>query len=209
MPKVSANERAATRTRLLEAGKAEFAERGLAGARFDEIAVAAGHAKGTIYNYFDSKEELFFTIVGEWCALLVDAIDAEPQGSARQRLRRVAELDVEIARKDPDLALVVVQQMPTLVVSHASAVNAALEPGLARLAAIVRAGLEAGEFRSAQSADTIVRLFLSTLSSFELEALLPDTEFALDDVVGLLDRHFLEGFCERAPIPVASTEDIS
>ena len=27
-----------------------FAERGLAGARFDEISVAAGHARGTIYN---------------------------------------------------------------------------------------------------------------------------------------------------------------
>ena len=104
MARVSATERAATRIRLIEAAKREFAERGLAGARFDEISLAAGHAKGTIYNYFDSKEELFFTIVEEWCPLLSDAFDPSAAGTARDQLRRIAELDVESARKDPDLA---------------------------------------------------------------------------------------------------------
>ncbi|MDG2261606.1 MAG: TetR family transcriptional regulator, partial [Actinomycetota bacterium] len=52
MPRISPEQRQATRLRLIDAGKAEFAERGLAGARFDEISLAAGHAKGTIYNYF-------------------------------------------------------------------------------------------------------------------------------------------------------------
>ena len=63
MPRITASERDATRRRLVDAAKTEFAERGLAGARFDQISLAAGHAKGTIYNYFPDKEALFFTIV--------------------------------------------------------------------------------------------------------------------------------------------------
>ena len=63
MPRITASERDATRRRIVDAAKTEFAERGLAGARFDQISLAAGHAKGTIYNYFPDKEALFFTIV--------------------------------------------------------------------------------------------------------------------------------------------------
>ncbi|WP_188545896.1 TetR family transcriptional regulator [Rhodococcoides trifolii] len=50
---------AATRQRLIDAGTAEFAERGIAGARVDRIAAAAQSNKAQIYTYFGSKEALF------------------------------------------------------------------------------------------------------------------------------------------------------
>jgi AcrR family transcriptional regulator len=48
-----------TKERILRAAAAEFAERGIAGARVDRIVEAAGTGKGLIYNYFGSKENLF------------------------------------------------------------------------------------------------------------------------------------------------------
>jgi AcrR family transcriptional regulator len=48
-----------TRQRLLDAALAEFAERGLAGARVDRIGVAAGVNKAQIYHHFGSKDGLF------------------------------------------------------------------------------------------------------------------------------------------------------
>jgi AcrR family transcriptional regulator len=48
-----------TKQRILRAAAAEFAERGIAGARVDRIVEAAGTGKGLIYNYFGSKENLF------------------------------------------------------------------------------------------------------------------------------------------------------
>jgi AcrR family transcriptional regulator len=48
-----------TKERILRAAAAEFAERGIAGARVDRIVEAAGTGKGLIYNYFGSKEKLF------------------------------------------------------------------------------------------------------------------------------------------------------
>jgi AcrR family transcriptional regulator len=49
----------ATRQRLLDAAAEEFAARGIAGARVDRIAQAAGSNKAQIYHYFGSKEALF------------------------------------------------------------------------------------------------------------------------------------------------------
>ena len=50
---------AATRQRILDAALAEFAEKGLAGARIDDIAARGGVNKRMIYAYFGNKEDLW------------------------------------------------------------------------------------------------------------------------------------------------------
>ncbi|WP_457588846.1 TetR/AcrR family transcriptional regulator [Ensifer canadensis] len=53
----------ATKARILEAAKKEFAKNGLGGARVDEIAEKASANKRMIYHYFESKERLFQTVL--------------------------------------------------------------------------------------------------------------------------------------------------
>ena len=48
-----------TKSKILATALDEFAEKGFAGARVDQIAQAAGVNKAMIYYYFASKEELF------------------------------------------------------------------------------------------------------------------------------------------------------
>src|ERR1700733_281390 len=48
-----------TRKRLLAAATDEFAALGIAGARIDRIAAAAGCNKAMIYAYFGNKDQLF------------------------------------------------------------------------------------------------------------------------------------------------------
>lgn len=55
----------ATKARILEAAKEEFARLGLGGARVDEIAERAKANKRMIYHYFGSKEELFKVVLEE------------------------------------------------------------------------------------------------------------------------------------------------
>jgi AcrR family transcriptional regulator len=62
----------ATRERILEAAKEEFAERGLAGARINRIAAEAQASKERLYAYFPSKEGLFAAVVER---LVVDVSD--------------------------------------------------------------------------------------------------------------------------------------
>jgi TetR/AcrR family transcriptional regulator len=55
----SADRAAETRARILEAALREFSANGLAGARTEQIAVAAGVNKALLYYYFESKEKLY------------------------------------------------------------------------------------------------------------------------------------------------------
>jgi AcrR family transcriptional regulator len=52
-----------TKRRVLDAAYREFAAHGLAGARVDRIAAAAGANKRAIYDYFGNKEQLFDLVV--------------------------------------------------------------------------------------------------------------------------------------------------
>jgi AcrR family transcriptional regulator len=50
---------------LLAAALDLFVERGFSAARLDDVAARAGVSKGTLYLYFESKEELFKAVVRE------------------------------------------------------------------------------------------------------------------------------------------------
>ena len=63
-----------TKQLLLDAATAEFSARGLAGARVDRIAAAAGVNKERIYQYFGNKEQLFGTVLSNQLALVMDAV---------------------------------------------------------------------------------------------------------------------------------------
>src|SRR5512140_2797797 len=52
-----------TRRALLAAALAEFSDKGLAGARVDEIAARAGVNKQLVYHHFGSKDDLFRTVL--------------------------------------------------------------------------------------------------------------------------------------------------
>src|SRR5688572_6357507 len=48
---------------ILAAAEVEFADKGLAGARVDEIAEASGVNKQMIYYYYGSKEDLYLAVL--------------------------------------------------------------------------------------------------------------------------------------------------
>jgi AcrR family transcriptional regulator len=65
----------ATRSRLIAAGRAEFAEFGIAGARVDRIASNAGANKAQIYHYFGSKDHLFDAV---WESIVTQIVSDAP-----------------------------------------------------------------------------------------------------------------------------------
>ncbi|MFF4356892.1 TetR family transcriptional regulator [Streptomyces sp. NPDC001604] len=68
----------ATRARIFEAAVAEFAARGIAGARIDRIAAAAKANKQLIYAYFGNKAELFTQVLGKVMLDLAAAVPVDP-----------------------------------------------------------------------------------------------------------------------------------
>jgi AcrR family transcriptional regulator len=90
----SADRRAERRQVILEAALKEFSARGFAAARLDDVADAAGIAKGTIYLYFRDKEALFQDLIRSEMSPVVATL--ETALAADLPVRAVAEQAVEV-----------------------------------------------------------------------------------------------------------------
>lgn len=78
-----------TRRALLDAATQEFARGGYEAANVNRISLAAGFAKGTIYNYFPSKRDLMLD--------LIDDIAAEHVRIIMDRVGQVADPEERLA----------------------------------------------------------------------------------------------------------------
>ena len=147
MARVSMATRQATRERLLASAAREFAERGVERANIDAISVAAGHAKGTVYNYFASKEELFLAVVREASEQATASAAAPARASARDRLRATLASFCAWARANEDLAKVLVRECLMGTPGLQVRMPAAEEPLLGKLEEVLRDGSAQGELR--------------------------------------------------------------
>ena len=62
---------------ILEAGEKLFAKKGFYPTTMEEVARAAGLAKGTIYLHFNDKRDLFFSIIEKKLDILLEKIEKE------------------------------------------------------------------------------------------------------------------------------------
>lgn len=83
---------AETRSRILEAALQEFSAHGLAGARTERIAAAAGVNKALLYYHFDSKEKLYLAALESISITIRDRSMAVflREASPGERLLRIA-----------------------------------------------------------------------------------------------------------------------
>ncbi len=130
----------------------EFAQRGFAATRLDDVASRAGVAKGTIYLYFDSKVDLFKAVVRETVIpqfeqvgnLLAD-FEGPTEDLLRMFLKRIAHDFVET-----DIHHIIRlihaegQQFPDLSEFYFKEV---ISRGMARMREILARGVDRGEFR--------------------------------------------------------------
>ena len=75
---------------ILQAARQVFARRGFADASMEEIAQAAGLAKGTLYLYYDSKRELYTAALRAGLVELAEAVErarSRPPRTSRRASR--------------------------------------------------------------------------------------------------------------------------
>lgn len=93
-----------TRHALVRAGLELFAAQGFSGTTVDQVAVAAGVAKGTVYNYFPSKEDLALAgLAATLEGLQTDMAALFALPTLPDRLRAVLTVLVAASRGNPEL----------------------------------------------------------------------------------------------------------
>lgn len=95
---------------IIDIATNEFVEKGLAGARIDEIAGKA--TKRKIYYYFEGKDELYRAVLARAYAQVRESeaqVDIE-SGNAAEALRRLIEHDVHYHARHPELVRLVMNE---------------------------------------------------------------------------------------------------
>ena len=90
------------RTAILDCAEEVFLEKGFQAASMAGIAAILGGSKGTLYNYFPSKEDLFIACVTRRCQYLqeqVSSVVSEGQ-SLEETLNRIGKRFVELVYSD-------------------------------------------------------------------------------------------------------------
>src|SRR5687768_16641702 len=95
-----------TRARILQAARESFAKAGYAGTANKQIADRAGITAAAIYQYFDSKADLFMAVVkdaqGELVPQFREAAESAP--TVRDAFRALLLASADLHAKDPSLA---------------------------------------------------------------------------------------------------------
>jgi AcrR family transcriptional regulator len=177
---------------ILDAAVAVFAEKGFAAARMEDIARRAGVTKGTIYLYFQGKEDVFKTLVRESIVPTIAANTANAQrfeGKSSDLIRMVLTAISSFLFTSDRIVL------PKIIISEAGNFpelarfyrEEVVDRGLALITGIVERGIARGEFRNLPS-DHVARLCMSPV----LLVVMWRTSFARFDTTPFDFRAFVQ-----------------
>jgi TetR/AcrR family transcriptional regulator len=140
-----------TRARILDAALQEFSAHGLAGARTEQIAAAAGVNKALLYYYFDSKENLYLAALEMISAKVRDRSMSVflLRATAGERLLRAALEHFDRILEQQEFQSLMQQEMMRLHKGESGAlailVKRVFAPLLAMYESILREGIGSGE----------------------------------------------------------------
>lgn len=176
-------ERQSKKERIIAAAARVFAQRGYAGSSVADIAASAAIGKGTVYEYFSSKEDLFFAVF-EWYL----------QGTGRQARVGIAALGGSAAERLMALSTSIMDlwdeikdgftlTMEFWAASASSQMRDRFRTAFRRwyadfraiVSALIREGIERGEFHRDARPDSIAAALVGTWDALLLQAWFEDS----------------------------------
>ncbi len=167
MPKTSTAAKEARRTQILDAAVRCFARRGYYETTIEDLVTETGLSRGALYLYYPSKEAMYLAISERWGCGLEEAIRARltPDLSQASILQIVIEVNGEHVQAEADACRILMEgwnlayHIPVLAERNARQ----QAHSLAALSQLLRAGIEAGEFRTDMEVETQARILMATL----------------------------------------------
>jgi AcrR family transcriptional regulator len=195
----------AKRRQIVEGARTIFFQHGFDAASMNDIARAAGVSKGTLYVYFENKEQLFAAIVREECLVHAEgAFDLDPQDhDVAARLKRLGTAYLEFLSSPGKasalrIVIAIADRMPEIGKVFYETGPAV---GIAKLADYLRAQTQAG-LLTVDDAEVAAAQFLDSCQATLFKPMLLNFSEApernrIDHVVGIAVRTFLAAYRAR------------
>ena len=149
-PKPTTHHGEQTRAAILQAAMAEFSRAGVAGARTDEIALAAGVNKALLYYYFKDKESLYGAVLDHAFGSIYSRLGAilDSQAPNSEKILQYAGEHFDALAKHPTFCRVVHSEMTRHDSPHMALLVKRYQGRLMeRMQEVLREGIASGEFR--------------------------------------------------------------
>jgi len=171
------------REQIIEAAALVFAQKGYAGAAVADIAVQAGIGKGTVYEYFSSKEDLFFAVF-EWFQKKTQNAAtvgiSSLGGSAVDRLKVLNETLMGLWDEIKDVFVLV---MEFWAASSSAQMRRRFKDAFKKLyddyrkivSALIRDGINSGEFSASVKPEPLAAALVGTWDALFLQAWFDDS----------------------------------
>ncbi len=175
---------------ILQAARKVFARSGFDGATVDEIAEAAGLAKGTVYLYFPSKREIYLEALRQGLSGLLDDMkrNVAAVSAPAEKVRAVIETRVRYAEKNRDLVKIYHSEFGNFGAAHVNKECRSLYlEQVKMLEAVLEDAAASGHIRAVRAgaaaftiSEMIRGLILQRLFGWSRESVATDVEFLLD-----------------------------
>ncbi|MEA3287246.1 MAG: TetR/AcrR family transcriptional regulator [Candidatus Marinimicrobia bacterium] len=177
-----------------------FARDGLEKGKIADIAVKAGIGKGTVYEYFRSKDEIFHSIVDTLMGDLVDASEKlySMQLSPYDKLRTFMRMNTELVFEMGDSVLIMTEiwAQGARAIRRGEHQSGQLSSGYTKMRHLVinilKAGVMAHEFRE-MNYEGVSTLCLAFIDGFVWQFMLSDDREAFDRALSEGIHSFMKG----------------
>ncbi len=164
-----------TESQIFNAARDVFEEKGLAGARMQEIADKAGINKSLLHYYYRSKEKLFqavFQIIFK--KIMKEFIELfDSDDSVEMKIRNFFNLHISILQKNPNIPVFVlneINQNPERVLKMMKGLE--VEKIYTKLFMQIREGIERGEMRQVEPEQVLVSVLSMSIFPFAAKEML-------------------------------------
>lgn len=202
-PRSSESEKEAKRTAIITAAATVFARQGFIRTRMADIAAEAEVGKGTLYEYFNSKDELFFAVFDELHQVTMNNLrsDIDLGGDAREMLKRLFATGARLVRQQVEQQAVVldfwaVSRGQMLEQRFHESCTASYGVYRTLTAQILEQGKKNGELRSEVDADALAVMIVAAFDGLGVQ-LFFDRQLPVEHIVSTLIDNLCNGICEE------------
>jgi AcrR family transcriptional regulator len=186
------------REEILSAAEKVFAAKGFFPTTMSDIARRAEFGTGTLYKYFKSKEELYFTLIDEKVEEVNRLVNAElfQKTSAVERIRKVLGLQFEFIERNRDFFRIYISERNrfewTVKDDLGKRIHDKMITYINALAEVMRQGLKKGEFKHMNPLD-LAHALVGMVNSFVFEWLISQQHYPLISKLDTILEIFLGG----------------
>lgn len=186
------------------AGKA-FGAHGYAATTMEKIAGDAGISKGSIYNYFRSKQDLFMELFAQSVAgdeAQIDMLVNEPI-PAGQKLQRLLDIWFKSFEHYQKIGALFLEYWATAAREHREGGLAATFQQMyarwrERIAAIITQGIDSGEFRRELDTQWVVSAIMAMLDGLVIQAIVRMGLRVDEDFLGTMKQGLIASLTGKA-----------